>query len=246
MKADPAVQRRLLDLAEVDAELNRVNHRRRRLPELEEIGQAERDLRAKRDALVSAQTSYGDLDRDAKRLENEIEQVRAREDRDRKLLDSGTVGSSKQLEELQHELETLTRRQGNLEDELLEVMERREALEIDVQRAREEVGAAETRLEDAQRRRDEALADLDSAEAKRTAEREVFAAELPRDLLSVYNRIREHKGVGAGLLQSRRCGACRIELDRAAVAQVRDAAADDVVRCEECGAILVRTGESGV
>lgn len=246
MKAEPTAQRRLLDLAEVDAELNRVNHRRRTLPELERIGQAERELQTRRDSLVASQTSHGDIDRDAKRLENEIEQVRAREDRDRTLMDSGTVGSAKQLEELQHELTTLSRRQGILEDELLETMEQREALESDVERAKEAVTSAQTSLEGAQHARDEALADLDSAEAKRKAEREAIVSQAPQDLLALYERLREHKGVGAGLLQSRRCGACRIELDRSALAAVREAADDDVVRCEECGAILVRTGESGL
>lgn len=244
MKADPVVQRRLLDLAEVDAELNRVNHRRRRLPELEEIGTAERELRAERDSLVSAQTSFGDIERDVKRLEAEVEQVRAREERDRKLMDSGSLSSSKQLEDLQHELATLARRQGNLEDELLEVMEQREALESDVSRAREQVTERERRLEDVQGRRDEALADLDSAEAKRKAEREAIVAQLPDDLLALYDRIREHKGVGAGPFEGLRCGACRIEFDRSKLSELREAAADDVVRCEECGAILVRVGET--
>ncbi|GAA2777404.1 zinc ribbon domain-containing protein [Saccharopolyspora taberi] len=243
MKADPAVQRRLLDLAECDAELNRVNHRRRSLPELAEIGAAERELQAKRDALVAAQTAFGDIDRDARRLETEIEQVRKREQRDRTLMDQG--GSSKQLEDLQHELQTLARRQGILEDELLEVMERREALEADVEHARGEVAAAEAALADAQHRRDEAFADLDTNEARRLAERELMVKGIPENLVSLYDRIREQRGVGAGPLQGNRCGACRIELDRSALAEVRDAAADDVVRCEECGAIMVRVKESG-
>ncbi len=246
MKADPAVQRLLLDLADVDAELNRVTHRRRTLPELEQIGEAERDLQAKRDSLVAAQTSHGDVDRDAKRLESEVEQVRAREDRDRKLLDSGSLGSAKQMEEVQHELQTLARRQGVLEDELLEVMEQREALESDVERTRSAVEEAETTLEDAKSRRDEALADLDTNEAKRLAEREGLVGRIPEELLALYDRIRQNKGVGAGLLQYRRCGACRIEMDRAALAHVAEAADDEVVRCEECGAILVRTKESGL
>ncbi len=243
MKADPAVQHRLLELAEVDAELNRIHHRRRTLPELEEIGRAERDLREKRDSLVTAQTALDDLDREIKRLETEVEQVRAREARDRELLDS--TGSSKQLEDLQHELSTLSRRQGALEDDMLEVMERREAQETNVSHAREEVTAAETALEDAQGRRDEALADLDTSEAKRDAERAAFVADLPQDLLSTYDRIRQQRGTGAGLLRGSRCGACRIELDRTALTRVREASADEVVRCEECGAILVRTRESG-
>ena len=90
MKADPAVQRRLLDLAGVDTELNRINHRRRTLPALAEIGEAEREAQAKRDDLVVAQTSFNDIDRESTRLEEEIEQVRTRESRDRTLLESSS------------------------------------------------------------------------------------------------------------------------------------------------------------
>lgn len=240
MKADPAVQRRLLTLAEVDAELNRVQHRRRTLPETAEIGRVETDLRSKRDLLVAAQAAFGDLDRESKRLETEIDHLRARDKRDRGLLDA--AGSAKQVEDLQHELETVARRQGIVEDELLETMERREAVEADIERAHTDVDDAEQRLADVASRRDAELADLDSAEVKRRAEREVITADLPKELLSLYERIRESKGIGAGPLQERRCGACRIELDRSALASVRDAADDDVVRCAECGAILVRVG----
>ncbi|MBB5156150.1 zinc ribbon domain-containing protein [Saccharopolyspora phatthalungensis] len=242
MKADPAIQRRLLDLAAADAELNRVEHRRRTLPELEQIGQAERDAQAKRDELVVAQTAFSDLDREVKRLENEVDQVRAREQRDRDLMAAGAA--AKQLEDLEHELQTLARRQGILEDEQLEVMEQREALEANVTKSREAVAAAEERLAEIQSRRDEALTDLETAEARRKGERDVIAKALPENLAALYERIRAQRGVAAGLLQGARCGACRIELDRTALNEVREAAADDVVRCEECGAILVRTRES--
>ncbi|GLZ35864.1 hypothetical protein Lesp02_80510 [Lentzea sp. NBRC 105346] len=245
MKADPALQRRLLDLAEVDAELARVTHRRKTLPEIAEIAEAEQLVRAKQDALVAVETTLGDLDRDYKRQETEIEQVRAREDRDRKLMESGSVGA-KQLTDLEHELATLQRRQSVLEDDLLELMERREAVEADVQHHRVELDKAQQSLTDAAKRRDEALLDLDSTEAKRTADRERMTKQFPEDLLTAYDRQRIQRGIGAALLRARRCGACRIEMDRAAVAKVQAAAADEVVRCEECGAIMVRTGESGL
>jgi predicted nucleic acid-binding Zn-ribbon protein len=245
VKADSAVQRRLLDLAEVDAELSRVTHRRRTLPELTEIGSVEKDLKGKRDALVGAETALGDLNRDAKRQETEIDQVRAREDRDRKLMAGGTVGA-KQLADLEHELTSLQRRQSALEDDLLELMERREATELDVQHARVETSKAEETLADAQHRRDTALADLDSTQARRDADRSRLIPTFPADLLALYEKLRAQKGIGAALLRARRCGACRLELDRSAIAQIRDAAPDEVARCSECGTILVRTPESGL
>jgi hypothetical protein len=245
VKAEPAVQRRLLDLADADAELGRIDHRRRTLPELAMIAEAETTLQVKRDAVVAAKTSHKDLSREISKQEGEIEAVRAREDRDRKLLNDGNVGT-RQVTDLEHELETLSRRQAALEDDLLELMERREALELDIKHAQVGLDQAEETLADAQQRRDQALADLETQQTRRADEREKLVPSFPADLLALYERVRAQKGIGAGLLRARRCGACRMELDRSAIAGIRDAPADNVERCEECGAILVRTAESGL
>ena len=246
MNADPAAQQRLLELAEIDAELDRVAHRRRTLPELAEIDELGRGLQGRRDAVITAETVLGDLDRDSAKLEKEIDQVRAREDRDRALLDSGAISSGRQLGDLQHELATLQRRQSALEDDLLELMERRETADAELQRARAALADAEQRLTDAAGRQDVALAELDDIETGRGIDRAVVLAELPGDLLALYERIRAQRGIGAALLRHRRCGACRLELDRTALHRVREAAPEDVQRCDECGVILVRTAESGL
>lgn len=245
MKADPAVQRQLLDLAKVDAELNRVAHRRRSLPELAEMAEAEKTLREHRDALVAVQTTVSDLDREVTRQERDVEGVRDREDRDRKLMESGSV-SPKQLTDLEHELATLERRQSALEDDLLELMERKEASELDAQRTGALVDRAERDVADAAKRRDEALADLDTTQARRDEDRAALLPRFPDDLLALYERVREQRGIGAALLRSRRCGACQLELDRSAIAEIKATAEDEVVRCDNCGAIMVRTLESGL
>jgi predicted nucleic acid-binding Zn-ribbon protein len=244
VKADPAAQRRLLDLAEIDAELNRITHRRRNLPEIAEIAGVQAALRASRDEVVTVDTAIGDLDREIKKLESEIDGVRAREDRDRGLLKTG-IGA-RQVTDLEHELETLQRRQRVLEDELLEIMEQREAVGANADRARATLAAAEQQLASATDRRDRALADLDSTQQRLTADRAALVAELPADLLRLYDRIRGQRGTGAALLRARRCQACRLELDLSAINALRDAPADEVLRCEECGVILVRTSESGL
>jgi predicted nucleic acid-binding Zn-ribbon protein len=246
VKADPAAQRRLLDLAAVDAELTRAAHRRRSLPELAEIEQADKALRASRDALIAAETAASDLDREIRKLEIEVDQVRAREERDRGLLDSGSISSGRQLEDLQHELATLRRRQTVLEDDLLEVMERREAADTDIARGRAALADIVQRHQDATRRRDEALVELGSTEVHRNQERRALVGELPDELVALYERIRARSGTGAALLREGRCGACRLELDRTAIGRLREASPDEVVRCEECGVVLVRTAESGL
>jgi uncharacterized protein len=245
MKADPAVQRRLLDLAEVDAELSRLAHRRRTLPEIAELVDAEAAVRTARDKLVEVETSAGDLDRDIRRIERDVEAVRTRTARDHQLL-AGAGIAAKQAGDLQHELETLKRRQGVLEDEQLEIMEQREAVGADVEHSRGEVEAAEKRVVEITERRDTAIADIDASEGGRRRARGEAATAIPADLLAAYDKRRESQGVGAALLQARRCQACRLELDRTALSELKAAPADEVVHCEECGVILVRTPESGL
>lgn len=242
MKADPAVQRKLLDLAALDAELARADHRRRTMPEQTAVEEAETVLRTRRDAVVRARTSVGDLGRDVAKLEQEVAQVSAREQRDRGLMDSGSV-SSKQMTDLSHELETLARRRGVLEDAQLEAMERLDAAETDLAHEQAALDEAETALADAVERRDGVLGDIAVIETRRGAERTQLAASLPADLLGLYDQQRARSGTGAGELVGARCGACRLEMDRSELRDIAAAAPDDVVRCEQCGAIVVRTGK---
>ncbi|GEL19925.1 zinc ribbon domain-containing protein [Pseudonocardia asaccharolytica] len=245
MKADPAVQRRLLDLAEIDAELTRLAHRRRTLPEHTELTEAEAAVQEGKDKLIATETAAGDLDRDIRRLEHDVEGVRARTRRDEQLLAGSGVGA-KQAADLQHELQTLARRQTVLEDEQLEVMEQREALGVHLEHARRVLTEAEQRLSEITERRDNALADIDAVVAGRGRDRTAVVGEIPGEVLAIYERRREQGNVGAAPLRERRCGACRLELDRTFLSQLRAAPADELVRCEECGTILVRTKESGV
>ncbi|MFF0454931.1 zinc ribbon domain-containing protein [Nocardia africana] len=245
MNVEPPIQAKLLDLAAVDAELTRIAHRRKVLPEQQEVQRLEAERTDRKDAAVKVEIQLDDLDRDIRKLEGEIDAVRKREARDRGMLEGGNVGA-KQLSELQHELGSLERRRGVLEDELLEVMERREAAEADHQHAGANLSRAEEDLTLAQSRRDDAVADLDVAAQRCDADREQLVAGFPDELLAIYDKQRAQHGVGAALLQARRCGACRIELDRGEIARIAKTDPQVVVRCPECGAILVRTKQSGL
>ena len=95
-------------------------------------------------------------------------------------------------------------------------------------------------------RRDEAFAEITKEQEFKTAARGPLAADLPADLVTLYDKIRADSGLGAALVRSGRCGGCRIELYGADLNRVKSAPADEVVRCEECRRIMVRTAESGL
>ena len=90
------------------------------------------------------------------------------------------------------------------------------------------------------------LGEIDKEQEFRSSSRAPLAADLPADLVSLYDKIRAETGLGAALVRSGRCGGCRIELYGADLARVKSAPADEVVRCEECRRIMVRTEESGL
>jgi len=244
VKAAPEAQRRLLDLQAVDTALAQLAHRRRSLPELAEIETIAREISALADERARAQVAVDDLDRDISRFEKDIEQVRTRKDRDQARLDAG--GALREIEGLQHEIATLNRRQSELEDAELELMEQRETADAALASVQKRLSDAEERRSAAEERRDAAYAEIEKEQEFKAASRGPLAADLPGDLVTLYDKIRTETGLGAALVRSGRCGGCRIELYGADLARVKSAPADEVVRCEECRRIMVRTAESGL
>jgi uncharacterized protein len=238
MKAAVAQQRSLLEVAELDAELSKIAHRASHLPERQDIERMQTDQVAAGERLGALRIALEDLDAQVSRLEAEIDAVRQREDRDRSLLQS--VADAKQLSELQHELETLHRRQSSLEDSLLEVMEHREQVQAQQSAETAAVEALRGDLAAAQRALDGALDEIDQTRRQYSTRRDELTAALDPELIALYERQRAGGSPGAGPLQGRRCGACRIEIDRGELARISAAADDDVLRCPECGAILLR------
>ncbi|MCA0328783.1 MAG: C4-type zinc ribbon domain-containing protein [Actinobacteria bacterium] len=247
MNAEPAVQLRLLDLQALDVRLDQIEHRRRTLPQLAQIAELEGRVNAVRDRVVAAETEVSDLERAMAKAETDVEQVRARARKDQELLDSGRIGSAKELENLQREIESLARRQGDLEDAELEVMEKLEDARSALASLTAERDAVAADLDRLAAERDAALADADKDAGWVRQERAVVVPDIPADLIALYDRLRaDHGGVGAAALHQRRCEGCRMELTPTDLVRIRDAAPDALLRCEECRRILVRTPESGL
>ena len=247
MKASPQAQLRLLELAEIDGELGRIEHRRRGLPEHAEIARLEARDGELRDSIAALTASTSDLKREQAKAEADVEQVRSRIDRDTKRLDSGMVSSPRELENLQSEVASLQRRQSDLEEIVLDVMERREAAGASLDQATNERASAGQELSAVTAARDSALAELAEQAGKAGDRRGAVVADIPAELVDLYDRLRaQHGGVGAAALRQGRCQGCNLTLNTVDLNAIRAAPADEVLRCEECRRILVRTAESGL
>jgi len=247
VNVEPSAQMRLLDLQALDARLDQIAHRRRTLPQLATIAELDTRLAGLRDRVVAGETEVSDLERGQYKAGLDVDLVRARSAKDQELLDSGRISSSKELENLQHEIGSLARRQNELEEVELEIMERLED-------ARNALAALTTERDSLTASRDQSVAERDVAwgsgdreSAEISIDRADVLPNIPAELLALYDKLRaDHNGVGAARLFQRRCEGCRMELTPVDIGRLRAAEPDEVLRCEECRRILVRTPESGL
>jgi uncharacterized protein len=246
VKASPQNQLRLLELADLDAELVRLARRRQSLPEIAELARLEARASELKDALTITETELGDLSREQSRAERDVDQVRTRIDKDRARLDAGQVSAARELASLQTEIESLHRRQGDLEEVVLELMERWEALVSRRDELTAERDALDSEMTALTARRDAAFKEIDEQGARASDARAEVAVDVSADLLKLYDQIHGARGVGAAMLRAGRCEGCHLSLNTVDLNVIRTAAPDEVIRCEECRRILVRTPESGI
>ncbi|RIJ52115.1 hypothetical protein DZF99_15450, partial [Clavibacter phaseoli] len=124
MKADPSIQKELLDLQEIDTRLTHLTRQLAQLPQLKEIDALQREMELVRRRLGERTGIVEDAQTELTRIESDVAVVQARMDRDRARIEAG--GSSKDVQALERELESLLRRRHTLEEVELEVMQKLE------------------------------------------------------------------------------------------------------------------------
>lgn len=244
VKSSLAEQKKLLELHTIDSGLARIAHREKSLPEIAEYTAVSRE-RTELSGRIAAE--LGELE-DAKtelgRLESDAGVVDARIARDTERMNS--TSSTKDVAAFESELESLYRRKTNLEDMELVVMERVEIAEAQLSATRDLDSDLEAKLHEIGTRRRAALDELAQERATLTAQRHLLEDSVTPELLALYEKLRSKTGTGAALFRAGTCGACTMSLTGNELVKVRSAEIDEVLECPECGAIMVRTEESGL
>jgi predicted nucleic acid-binding Zn-ribbon protein len=243
VNAAPSDQLRLLDLADLDTRLRQTEHVRKNPPQAARLKELVEQRQALSRELADRQGTVEELQVELGRIEADVKVVRARQDRDNALLQ--TVVNSKDAAGLEHELTSLRRRQRELEDGQLEVMERLETAESAVAEQARLVAEAN---EEGSRLSAEAKAVVADATVRMEQlqrDRAAVVSSLPADLVSLYDKA-AMRSAGAALLQARTCTGCHMMLSGTDLNTLRQTPDDGVATCPECGSILVRTNESGL
>ncbi len=244
LKASPASQAQLLTLQALDTLVNQLDHRAKMLPELATLAALESEGASLRGTLLSANGAVEDAQREMKRIESDVRVVEARIARDTERLQTST--SVKDVAGLESELAGLTRRQLELEEIELAVMERLDDHETAARTLQGQSEELAARIINARVERDASLGTIMTERATATTERSVLADALPADLLALYEKQRARYGAGASLLRGGVSHASGLKLNEYDMQAIRDASLDDVLVCPESSAILIRTAESGL
>jgi uncharacterized protein len=229
----------LLELQKVDSRIDRLDHRLRNLPEAAELEQLEGRRSELAASIAEAQAVVGEHARRQTRLEGEIDAIATKVKQEDMRLYGGTVTNPRELSSLQAEIEALRRRQTTLEDEDLEVLEARETAEKRLRGLEEEALVLDSSIGEVTGRRDVAVAEINRDLGSARAERETWLPNFDADLLALYERLRKQMlgGVAAAALIDGTCQGCHMRLPSQEYERVRDATG--LVRCDECGRILV-------
>jgi predicted nucleic acid-binding Zn-ribbon protein len=230
----------LLELQDKDLELDRLSYRRRELAERATVGGLEaslaevtaraRNVQAERDKLANLLDGF----------DKHSESVGARIDAIEQRLHSGRAGSYRDEQAMGEEEASLGRQRREIEDQELEVMEALESLDQELavfEAARVDLVEG---LAVAREQLSVADAGIDDEWAAVSIVRDGLAAKIEPDLADRYERLRSKLGgVGAAHIVGGACSGCHLMVPAGELHRLRQAAAGEVVYCDQCGRILV-------
>jgi predicted nucleic acid-binding Zn-ribbon protein len=244
LKASPSEQAVLLDIQAIDTKLQQLDHRAKSLPQHSALQQLAVDNSELLVTLAEQKGVLEDARIELKRVESDVEVVEARISRDSARLQASS--SVKDVAALEQELEALRKRQFDLEEIELTVMEKVEQQDAVVGQLGEQAGVLQGRMADLEGERDSATRLIDEERDNASANRSALVANVADDLLALYEKQRQRYGSGASLLRGGVSLASGVKLNENDMVAIRAAAPDDVLLCPDSNAILVRTGESGL
>lgn len=240
MKAIKEHQLLLLSLQATDSKISQLKAQIQSLPETKELADVIKRLGEAGNALKVIQTEEDAINSELKRSENDVELVESRIERDEKRLASGT-GTAKELEQTQHELETLHKRKSELEEVELEIMVRKEAIDKKLTMQNLEIESLSKQKNELETAVSSKSGQLTQQIEIATKERTDLSQKVATDLIATYEKIRTNSsGVGAARLFEGKCEGCHLTLNAVEITRIKALPEDEIVRCEQCNRILVR------
>jgi predicted nucleic acid-binding Zn-ribbon protein len=215
------------------------NTKLKSLPEIEQLLHIDKRIITATDEVATVKLEADQITLELRRGEVDVETVTDRIKKDEVRLASGTA-TPKELEQTQHEIQTLKKRQLALEEIELEIMVRSEAVTERSKVLTTDLASLETLKAEINQRLSAATSEINSLITNKQKDRQVVAGKIEKVLLDLYEKIRTSSGVGAAALVGNKCNGCNLPINAVEMQRIKTLPLDEVLRCEECRRILVR------
>jgi predicted nucleic acid-binding Zn-ribbon protein len=227
----------LLDLQAVDSEIDRLLYERESVPALDDYRKAHAKLAKLTNERDAESASLRQLELALDKTSGELELAEHKLAAEQNRLYAGGL-SARDADYMRREVEMLDRKKSEMEDEVLDLMERRETHAARVEELVAAVAEAEEEKAGFEVKITAAWKEIDGRLARKEERKGDIAPLVPPDLLETYEQLRSHKddGVAVGRLADGTCGACHLRLTPA---EQLEATRRDPPRCIHCNAILV-------
>jgi hypothetical protein len=240
MQASVAQQSLILELQSIDNEIMQANTKLKSLPEIEQLLHIDKRITTATDELAVVKAEADQIALELRRGEVDVETVTDRIKKDEARLASGNA-TPKELEQLQHEVGTLKKRQEHLEEIELEIMIRSDAIVARSNTLNTDLASLQTLKDEISGRLKNATDEINKVIADKNTARNLVANQLEKPLIELYEKIRGNGGgVGAAALVGNKCNGCNLAINAVEMERIKSLAKDELLRCEECRRILVR------
>ena len=239
MQASPEQQSLILELQLLDNEIMQANTKLKSLPEVEQLLHIDKRIITATDEIATVKQEADQISLELRRGEVDVETVTDRIKKDEARLASGNA-TPKELEQTQHEIQTLKKRQLALEEIELEIMVRSEAVTERSKVLNTDLTSLETLKAEINQRLNAATNEINSVILAKQKNRQEVAVKIEKVLLDLYEKIRSSSGIGAASLIGNKCNGCNLAINAVEMQRIKTLPADEVLRCEECRRILVR------
>lgn len=230
----------LLELQDGDTAIDRLRHRRDTLPERAALESVRTELNDAGARLAEATSRREEVAREEQRFDDEARSLEDKAAEVERRMYSGEVTSPRELQTLQADVDQLRRHRHSLEDRELEVMERRESLDGEVDGLDGRVRALEAEAQRLSAALSEVEAEIDGELSGERAARDEIAATLDAGLLQDYEGCRARaRGMGAARLNGNTCQGCHLSIPSVEAERIRKSPPGTVAHCDNCGCILV-------
>jgi len=240
MQASPEQQGLTLELQLLDNEIMQANTKLKSLPEIEQLLHIDKRIVTATDELATVKAESDQIALELRRGEVDVETVTDRIKKDEARLASGNA-TPKELEQLQHEVATLRKRQEALEEIELEIMVRSEAITERTNILTTDLASLETLKAEINQRLTAASNEINTVITNKKSDREKVVVKIEKPLIDLYEKIRTASGgVAAAALVGNKCNGCNLAINAVEMERIKSLAKDELLRCEECRRILVR------